>query len=112
MILIWVLFVQTCMQYFSCNALLKDFEVLPASKKFGLLSNGNCTRLPVDLYCMKFRHGLNFLKKQTCMPKQNNVGAQPVHRKILSKHKLFCYGFNKTHGKFGCDLQNHLKNKI
>ena len=57
-----------------------DLEVLPTNKKLGFVSNGNRTILPDDLCCMKFRHGLNILKKQTCMPKQNNVGAQPVHR--------------------------------
>ena len=60
--------------------------------------------MPVDLYCMKFRHRLNILKKQACMVKQNNVGAQPVHQ-----HKLFCYGFIKTHVTFGCDLQNRFE---
>ena len=53
---IWVLFVQTCMQCFICNALWKDLEVLPANKKLGLVSNGNCTILLVDQCCMKFRH--------------------------------------------------------
>ena len=70
------------MQCFICNALSKDLEVLPANKKLGFVSNGNYTILPVDLCCMKFRHRLNILKKQTCMPKQNTVGAQLVHRKF------------------------------
>ena len=42
---------------------LKDLEVLPTNKKLGLDSNGNCTILPVDLCCMKFRHRLNIMKK-------------------------------------------------
>ena len=67
------------MQCFICNALSKDLEVLPVNKKVGFVSNGNCTILPVDLCCMEFRHRLNIQKKQTFMPKQNNVGAQPVH---------------------------------
>ena len=79
MIFIWFLFVKRCMQCFICNALSKDLEVLPANKKLGFVSNGNCTILPVDLCCMKFRHRLNILKKQTCMPKQNNLSAQPAH---------------------------------
>ena len=77
--------------------------------KLGFVSNGNRTILPVDLCCMKFRHRLKIPKKQTCMPKQNNVGAKPVHRNGLSKHKLFCYGLFKTHGTFGCDLQNRFE---
>ena len=51
------------MQCFISNALSKDLEVLPANKKLGLVSNGNCTILPVDLCCMKFRHRLNIMKK-------------------------------------------------
>ena len=46
------------MQWFISNALSKDLEVLPANKKLELVSNGNCTILPVDLCCMKFRHRL------------------------------------------------------
>ena len=73
------------MQFFICNALSKDLEVLPGNNILGVfVSNGNCTILPVDLCCMKFRHRLNILKKQTCMPKQNNVGAEPVHRNICA----------------------------
>ena len=68
------------MQCFIRDALSKDLDVLPANKKIGFVSYGNCTILPVGLCCMKFRHRLNILKKQTCMPKQNNVDAQQVHR--------------------------------
>ena len=89
MMLVWVIFVQTCMQCFICNALSNDLEVLPANKKLGFVSNGNCTILPVDLCCMKFRHRLNILKKQTCMPKQNSVGAQPVHRNFCASINCF-----------------------
>ena len=63
------LVVKTFMQYFICNALPKDLEVLPANEKVGFVSKGNCI-LPVDLCCMKFRHHLNILKKkQMCRPK-------------------------------------------
>ena len=109
MIFIRVLFVQTYMQCFICNALSNDLDVLPANMKLGFVSDGNCTKLPVDLCCMKFKHRLKIPKKQTCMPNQNNVGAKPVHRNVLSTHKLFCYGFFKTHGTFGCDLQNRFE---
>ena len=105
-VFIRVQFVQTCMQCFIYNTLSKDLEDLPANTKLGFVSNGYCTILLVDLCCMKFQHRLNILKKQTCMPKQNIVGAPLVHRNILSKHKLFCYGFFKLHGTFGRDLQN------
>ena len=93
---------------FHCNALSNDLEVLPANKKLGFVSNENCAILPVDLCCMKFRHR-HTLKKQTCMPKQNNVGVHNHSTVILSKHKLFCSGFIKTHGAFGCDLQNRFE---
>ena len=46
--------------------------------KLGLVSNGNCTILPVDLCCMQFRHRLNILKKANMYA--YNVGAQPDHR--------------------------------
>ena len=39
MILILVLFVQTCMQCFICNAQSKYREVLPANMKLGFVSN-------------------------------------------------------------------------
>ena len=75
----------SCLFKRACNVAFvmlykKDLEVLPANRKLGCVSNRNCTILPVELCCMKFRHRLNILKKQTCMPTQNNVGAQPVHR--------------------------------
>ena len=71
--------------------------------KLGLVSNGNCTILPVDLCCMKFRHRLKILKKA----KQRRCTTGPPL--FVSKHKLFCYGFIKTHGTFGCDLQNRFE---
>ena len=60
-----------CTQCFICNALSKDLEVLPANKKLGLVSNGNCTILPVDLCGMKFRERLNIMKKSkhVCLSK-------------------------------------------
>ena len=79
------------MHCFICNALSKNLEVLPGNDKLGFVSNGNCTMiLPVDMCCMKFSHRLSILKKrQTCMPKQNNVGAEPVHRNFCASIHCF-----------------------
>ena len=77
------------MQCFICNALSKGLEILPANKKLGYVSNGNCKILPVDLCCMKFRHRLNILTRQTCIPKKNSVGAQSVLRNFLAS--INCY---------------------
>ena len=67
----------------------RTLKFVPANKKLEFVSNGNCTILPVDLSCMKFRHRLNILKKQTCMPKQNNVDAQPVNRNFRASTNCF-----------------------